>query len=230
MQQGWHETERGFSDRRYEVVLEAPSRWLLTVSGRVHSRHSTASAAKLEAEHLDRRLRRELRLVRLGAGLAVVIALLAVVGWQRVGPSPDRKAAEALVARLDSIYRSIDGVSIDEFRAPDIRGARVSLADGEQLSVLVGRAGEACYVLYWSPTRQRTARVLDVSHGVPCDAGVAIGLWNLDWRQAQSEWDPILPSQVEERVWFLPAVALLSGVGLSLLWRFIVALGRPTGS
>ena len=224
----WQASELGYKNDRYEIRLEGPSVWLLTVSNRAHSRHPTASAARREAERLESLRSGRSRLARLGLGLAVVVVLIAVVGWQRVGPSPDRRAAETVVARLDDAYQAITskGASIDDFTGPDVRGSRISLADGEDLSVLVGQTGGNCYVLYWSSSRRRTARVLDVSHGVPCDAGVAVGLWNLDWRQASSSWDSVLPSATEERAWFLPAVVILAGVGLALLWRFIAALAQ----
>jgi hypothetical protein len=227
----WQASELGYKNDRYEIRLEGPSIWLLTVSNRPHSRHATVSAARREAERLERLRSGRSRLARLGSGLAVVVMLLAVVGWQRVGPSPDRRAAEAVVARLDDAYQAIasKSASIDDFTGPEVRGSLISLTDGEDLSVLVGQAGGTCYVLYWSPSRRQTARALDVSHGVPCDAGVAVGLWNLDWRQASSSWDSVLPSATEERVWFLPAVVVLAGVGLALLWRFIAALGQFVG-
>jgi len=225
---GWNQTPSGFEGLRYEIVLEAPSRWLLTVSGKAHSRYTTASAAKVEAERLDRHRRRNFKLVRLGVALGIVIALSGEVGWARIGPSPDRAAAETLVARVDTAYRAIedDAASADDFTgtSTDVRGAHVTLASGEELTVLLGEAAKECYVLYWSPDRPRTTGVLDVSEGVPCDAGVAIRMWNLDWSQSGASWGSILPAETQERAWFLPAVAVLFGVGLSLLIRFMIVL------
>jgi hypothetical protein len=224
----WQQTDRGFRDRRYEVVLEGPSSWALLVSGRVHGNYPTASAAEREAERLDRVRAKRLSLLKVGSGLVLVFVLFGIVAWQRFGAPPDLESARTRVAELDTAFDQIQSgeASIADFVGPNVSGEPVLLETGEKLDVLVGQVGGSCYVLYWSQTRTRAARVLDVSHGVECDAETAVGIWNLDWIGAPSGWDRLLPSERQERAWFLPAIAVLVGVGLSLLWQFFVALAR----
>ncbi len=126
-----------------------------------------------------------------------------------------------------------------------LRGARVALGDDE-LTVLIGEAGGECYVLYWSPHRSRRARVLGAA--LPCEATPAIasvGLgsykrqtpawsWHLPWIQGSFDWDVILPPAIRQRIWFLPALLLLSAVALTVITRASVILltgGRsPSGA
>lgn len=224
----WTKTERGFESRRYEVVLEGPANWALFVSGRRHSRYETASRARREAERLERLRVKRSELLRFGLGLVAVIALIAVVAWQRYGPNPEFQAAEELVTELDTAYGGIVGgsASVVGFTGPAVRGERFVLDNGEGLDVLLGQSGTSCYVMYWSPTRELHMRALDMRNAVPCTARAVFDIWNPDWKEAPTDWDPVLPPKTQERFWFLPAVAVLVGAGLSVLWRFIVVAAR----
>ena len=152
-------------------------------------------------------------------GGVLVVALL-LVPFSDV-PNPDYPEARVQADRLDTAYRSVwgDDVSIE------------TAASAEGLD------------LYQFPAGERTISVL--THSQPTTAGMCYGLrlgggfgteavrflptegcvpqsrWAFD---AVGAWDDVIGTERETSVWFVPALILLVGLGVTLVTDITIKL------
>ncbi len=222
----WQQTPDGFSRNGYEVIRANPLDWRLTAHGRTVSRHSTASAARFQADRRDIVHDGRLTILKLVGASLVLVVLLAVVSAMRFAPNPALPQAEELIDRLEATYQAIgSGVPIGEAAVGGVQGAIVEVpTTGQSIDVLTGMAGGECYVLMWGASTQKRARVL--APGSLCAPTAEVTSadrnyitrdtpaqsWHFTYVQGVFSWSSLLPASEVQRAWFIPAI-----VGLTAL-------------
>ncbi|MEX2504454.1 MAG: hypothetical protein WD378_06365 [Egicoccus sp.] len=169
--------------------------------------------------------------------LALLVVIALGVSWSvREIPNPDLPPARVLVADMETVYRAQ--------RAGDLRiGTRVSeVADGiaalavERPTgdrwVLAGTAGRDCYAMWWDEEGAR--RVRTVPSDLDCAPSSRLTAPDpdtfgrvaptVDEDAPEAAWHAVLPEPVVNRTWYLPALIVLAGLGLSALVRITIAL------
>jgi hypothetical protein len=200
------------------------------------------SPAELRAA---RRAARNRALRRDGLLLAVVVVVLAAIWPQRLVANEDLPLARELTAEMDAIAAAVRAGELELADEPalvpppdgvasagdGVRGMRISRPTGDRW-VVTGVAGRDCYAMWWDEDGTRRART--VPSTLPCEPATSLTLPRPDTYdrvgQAAREdsgvdpWARVLPDPWRYRFWFLPAVIVLAGVGLSAMVRMTIAL------
>lgn len=178
------------------------------------------------------RRRRDRSLIRHGIGLLVVVTLgVTMYGFREEG-HPAHPEATALAARFDTVFSAVTSgeLDLDETArtvAPGVEAARVTVGS-RRLAVATGEAGGECYAFWWDAELVRRSRVL--AEGIPCrPATIATSIRPIHFdrlgpvedERVPYAWERIIPAATRQRLWFLPAMAVLGGVGLALLTRIV---------
>lgn len=191
----------------------------------------------------EERLRRQRRardrsLVR--DGIIVVLAVVGLtVSWAvRDVPNAEFPVAVELVQRLDATFRDVRSGEVvvgtaSEVVADGITGARFENATLGDRWMLTGQAGSDCYVLWWDSDGVRRVRTLP--SGEACEPSTdamsprpmtfdRIGRVIGEDDASIDQWADVLPDRVRLHYWFLPAMIVGAGIGLSALVRMSIAL------
>jgi hypothetical protein len=195
----------------------------------------TAPLRPAEVQAARRRARnRSLR--RDGIVLVVVVIVLAVAWTFRQVPNDDLPVATELSERMEATYRAIRAgevsVGTEPSEVADGIGALVYERAGEQRWVLAAEAGSECYSMWWDETGTRRVRV--VPSTLACEPASDLTsprpeTWDrvgqaVPEDRPTASWALILPEPWTYRVWFLPAVIVGIGIGLSAAVRMTIAL------
>lgn len=204
-------------------------------SGRAPAaRRFAAGAAAMEAQRLltDQRQRRNRSLVRHGVGLLLVLAFATALYATREEAHPARPEAVALSAAFDATFTAVAGGELELTPTPRPVGGSTAatVVVGERtLGVATGEAGGECYAHWWDAQLVRHSRVL--ADGIPCEPATIVtsirpvhvdrlGPIEAD-AAAAYPWERIIPGAVRQRLWFLPVMAVIAGVALSLMARIV---------
>lgn len=183
-----------------------------------------------------RRAARNRSLLVNAAVLLLVVAALGVAWTLREIPNPDLPPARVLAADMEAVYRQQRagevpiGTSVIDV-ADGIAAVMVARPAGDRW-VLTGTAGHDCYAMWWDEAGERRVRT------VPSDLECTPSAWltaphpsaferigpAVDEDAAAAAWDAILPEPYVLRPWYLPAVVVLAGLGLSAVVRITIAL------
>ncbi|MFA9429114.1 hypothetical protein [Egicoccus sp. AB-alg2] len=198
---------------------------------------ASSGRAPKPAEVLARRRAARDRSLRFnGVLLLLVVAGLAFVWAVREIPNPALPPARELTTDMETVYRAqrAGDLRIDtevSTVADGVEGVTIPRPDGDRW-VLTGTAGRDCYALWWDEEGVRRVRT------VPSDLDCAPSSWltashysaydrvgpAVEEDAPLAAWDAILPEPVTNRVWYLPALIVLAGIGLSALVRITIAL------
>jgi hypothetical protein len=182
-----------------------------------------------------RRRARNRSLVRDALVLALVVAGLAALWPSRLVANEDLPPAEALADRFDAAYARIRaGASIGTTPTeiePGIEAIRWDRG-GQQRWAMTGEAGSDCYALWWDEDGVRRARTLPST--MPCAPSSTVSSPRpehferigraLRDTSGGYDWAPLLPDPYRYRLWFLPALIVLGGIGLSAAVRMTIAV------
>jgi hypothetical protein len=183
-----------------------------------------------------RRAARNRSLRRDGIVLLLVVIGLSVAWSVRLVPNEDLPPARVLTERFDAAYREIRAgettVGAEPTEVADgILGASIPRGD-EPRWVLTGEAGSDCYSMWWDEAGTR--RVRTVPSTMACEPASALTSPRPETfdriGQAVGEdapsaaWGRVLPDPWTYRLWFLPAVIIGAGLGLSAAVRMTIAL------
>jgi hypothetical protein len=189
-----------------------------------------------EEQQAARRRARDRSLLRDGIVLLLVILGLAVAWALRLTPTPDLPAAREVTARIDVAYDAVQAGTLELGTDPEpiaegIVGARVTTGDTARW-VVTGQAGRECYAMWWDEAGTRRVRV--VPSTLPCEPASQLTSPRPDTfdrigravaaDEPTSGWELVLPEPFSYRVWFLPAIIIGGGIGLSALVRMTIAL------
>jgi hypothetical protein len=204
---------------------------------RTGSRRTGAPRSPLRPDQVaaDRRRARNRSLRRDGVLVLVTVIGVAIAWSVRLVPNEDHPRALEVTERIDSAYREIRageaelGTTPTQV-APGIEGLRFERG-GEQRWVLTGEAAQ-CYAMWWDETGTRRVRTvpstLDCSPASELTSPRPNTYDRIGRATAEGEptasWELVLPDPVRHRFWFLPALVVGGGIGLSALVRMSIAL------
>jgi hypothetical protein len=189
-----------------------------------------------EEQQAARRRARDRSLLRDGIVLLLVVVGLSVAWALRLTPTPELPAAREVTARIDVAYEAVRAGTLELGTEPEriaegIVGARVTTGDTARW-VVTGQAGRECYAMWWD--EDGTRRVRAVPSTLPCEPASQLTSPRPDTfdrigratpaDEPTSGWDLVLPEPFSYRVWFLPAIIIGGGIGLSALVRITIAL------
>jgi hypothetical protein len=189
-----------------------------------------------EEQEAARRRARDRSLLRDGIVLLLVVVGLAVAWSLRLTPNEDLPLAREVTARIDVAYAETRAGDLELGTDPvpiaeGILGARVTTGDTARW-VVTGQAGRDCYAMWWDEEGTRRVRV--VPSTLPCEPASQLTSPRPETfdrigrataaDEPTSGWELVLPEPFNYRVWFLPAIIVGAGIGLSALVRMTIAL------
>jgi hypothetical protein len=178
----------------------------------------------------DRSLRRD------AVVLVVVIVGLAVTWAVREVPDERFPLVAERTAQLDAAYADVRAGDLTVGTEPTevadgITGVRVEREAGDRW-VLASTAADECYALWWDEAGLRRTRTVPPT--LPCEAASRftsthptaydrLGRGGPEGGDGDV-WEGVRPDPVRFRLWFLPALIALGGLGLAALVRMSIAL------
>lgn len=167
---------------------------------------------------------------------AVILAVLAVTvllaANQRFTDNPRRAGADALVERMEGLYREVRAGTVVLPREPASIDEQVSGVRTERGRwSLAGTADGTCYAMWWDQSGRRHVRT--VPGRLSCDPRmgssddpdtVASSALTVDEDADTANWDSILPPARSVQAWWIPLLIIVGWISLSACTRIVVIL------
>jgi hypothetical protein len=207
-------------------VTRTRSRRAAPFEGQLHP--DEVLAARRRAR--DRSLRRDAVLL-----LAVVVGL--AITWSvRLVPDEEHPAGVAASERMEETYRVVRagdlevGTEVQQL-APGIDGVRLERESGDRW-VITSEVGSRCYSMWWDEEGVRRVRTVPATLACSPTSELTSARTTTFDRVGQAtgeeeptaSWERVLPDPLRHRMWFLPALIVGGGLGLSALVRMSIAL------
>lgn len=202
-----------------------------SVERRLRAERARAEIGRQEA---DRRRRRDRSLVRHTIVLLLVLGVMGAIYATRRIPDPAYADGLAVTTQMDLAFEEFvtgDLALAEEPEAVDERidGGLVTVGE-RTFAVLTGEAGGDCYALWWGvDDLARHGRTL--AEGIACrPATIVTSVRDIHFERVGRVvddptvpygWGRVLPLPERDRAWFLPVMAVLAGVTLSIIGRIV---------
>jgi hypothetical protein len=202
-----------------------------SVERRLRAERARAEIGRQEEE---RRHRRDRSLVRHTIVLLLVLGVMATIYATRRIPDPDYADGLAVTTQMDLAFETFVAGELDLGEEPEavsdrVDGALVTVGE-RTYAVLTGEAGRDCYALWWdADDLTRHGRTL--ADGIACrPATIVTSMRDIHFERVGRVvndptvpygWDRVLPLPERDRAWFLPVMAVLAGVVLSITGRIV---------
>lgn len=190
--------------------------------------------AEIGRQEEERRRRRDRSLVRHTIVLLLVLGVMGAIYATRRIPDPDHAEGLAVTTQMDLAFETFVAGDLDLGEEPEavsdrVDGALVTVGE-RTYAVLTGETSRDCYALWWDvDDLSRHGRTL--AEGIACrPATIVTSFRDIHFERVgrvvndptvSYDWGRVLPLPERDRAWFLPAMAVLAGVTLSVVGRIV---------